>query len=422
MVSGTVQESNGKVNWKALALVLILAACFRLWGTFEFSGHIEDEAIHVANAVSLGQYGTTDRLNWQHPHLSGLILACAITLLGDNPHGWRSSNIFFGTASVVLVFLIGALLYPGSAVPILASFLLALDPFHIYFSRITYMEIPASFFFLLYLYLMLEYVENHSPALPFAGIALGLTIATKAYFIFAIPLVCGYALLQLWQQRRLTRSVAIDFIITLFLLPMAVYLLSYFKWFGRGYSLPDFFQMKLDAVYAMQRFNAEGFVNRAFLEAGGQPWEWFLKPLVVGHQILSDGIKGRFLLHINNFPFGLMTIPSMLLISMYALKKRAVQELFVPLLFFSCYLLFLVLQRPIFSYSAVVLLPFAYLSVARAIVLFAQWSGRSKYVYGVLLCSIVVWGFYTFPLVSARLVSLSLYKPILSIAKIVGLF
>lgn len=410
------------MNWKTIALVLMLSAFFRLWGAFELSGHIGDEAVHIPNAISLGQYGTTDKLNWQHPHLSGLVLSGAIALLGDNPYGWRSSNIFFGTASVVLVYMIGALLYSNRAVPLIASFLLALDPFHIFFSRTTYVEIQASFFFLLYLYLMLEHVEKRRNTLLLAGIALGLTAATKAYFVIAIPLVAAFSFFRVHQQGRLTRSVFFDYFIALFLLSTAVYLLTYFKWFGRGYALPEFFQMKLDAVWALQRFSVEGFVNRLFLDAGGRPWEWFLKPFIVGHQIFSDGVQGRFLLRINNFPFSLMAVPSMVLVSAYALKRRSLQDVFVPLLFVSCYLLFLVVRRPMFSYSAIVLLPFAYLAVARAVVLCSEWSGRARHIYALFLSCLIVWGCYTFPLVSARLVHLSLYKPIFAIAKIDGQF
>jgi 4-amino-4-deoxy-L-arabinose transferase-like glycosyltransferase len=410
------------VQYKTFLLVLLLASFFRIWGTFEFPGYIEDEAVHVPNAVSLGQYGTTDRLNWQHPHLSGLILSGTISLFGDNPYGWRTGNVLFGIGSVVLVYMIGALAYPGSAVPLLASLLLALDPFHVYFSRTTYMEIPVTFFFLLFLYFILEFVERQRPTLPLAGIALGLTVATKAYFVFSIPLVLAYVLLRARERGELTRARYMDFAATLLVLPLAVYLLSYFKWFGRGYALSEFFQLKMDALWALQRFNAEGFVNRRFLEAGGQPWEWFLKPFIIGHQVFSDGVQGRFLLHINNPPFGLLVIPAMLLLTARAILKRAVKDLLVPLLFLSCYLLFLLVQRPIFSHSALVVLPFAYLAVARAVDLFAASTARGKWIYSLFLTGVLAWGFYTFPLISARLVPLSLFRPILSIAEIDGQF
>jgi len=147
----TISEKN---SWKFLLLILILATFFRLWGTFDLNEYIEDEAIHIPNAISLGSYGTTANWNWHHPQLSGLIIYSTISIFGDNPIGWRSSNAFFGTTSVLLLFLIARLIYNNSSASLIAATLLGLDPFHIYLSRTTYMEIPATFFFLLYLYLM----------------------------------------------------------------------------------------------------------------------------------------------------------------------------------------------------------------------------------------------------------------------------
>ncbi|MDO8282432.1 MAG: phospholipid carrier-dependent glycosyltransferase [Thermodesulfovibrionia bacterium] len=407
-------------SWKLALLILILAAVLRLWGAFELNEYIEDEAIHVPNAISLGTYGTTDNWNWQHPQLSGLIMYGTILIFGDNPVGWRSSNIFFGTASVALIFLIGSLLYPGSAVPLISTALLAFDPYHIYLSRTTFMEIPVTFFFLLYLYLLLEYTENKRPVLPLAGIAMGLTMALKAYFVFAIPLVVMYALYRIRQRGELTRPVITDFTVSLLLLPFAVYLLSYSQWFGRGYTFFEFIQMKMDAVWGLQRMST--FVNNAFLEAGGKPWEWFIKPMFWGHQRLLNNEEGVFLLQSNNPPFRLLVLPSLFAASVYAWKKHLSRELLTPLLFGSCYLLVLVAQRPMFSYSSIALLPFAYLALARAVTLCAIKMKKEIVVYTCFLSATLIWGVYMFPLVSARLVPLVPFRPILSMVRYMGNF
>ena len=407
-------------NWKLALLILLLAAVTRLWGTFDLHEYIEDETLHVSDAVSISTYGTTANWGWHHPQLSGLIMYGTMQLFGDNPVGWRSGNVFFGTASVALLMLIGRLLYPGSAVPLLAAALLALDPHNIYLSRTTFIEIPVTFFFLLYLYLLLEYAENKRPTLPLAGLALGLTIAVKAYFVFAIPLAAGYAAYRIRQRGELNRNVISDFAATLVLLPMAVYLLSYGKWFARGHTLFEFFQMKMDAVWALQQLS--GFVNKEFLEAGGKPWEWFVKPLFWGHQRLLTSEEGRFLMQTNNPPFRLMVLPALCAASLYAWKRKLPQELLAPLLFVSCYLLILLAHRPMFSYSSTVLLPFAYLALARAVTLFAERYARETVAYTGFLAAILIWGAYMFPLVAARLVPLSPFRPILSMTGYLGNF
>ena len=408
-------------HWKRLVLLLVLASFFRFFGTFDSPGYLPttDEGIHVPNAISLGTYGTTDKLNWQHPQLSGLILYGTIKLFGNNPVGWRISNALFGTASVLLVYLIGILLFSQSHAPLLAAGLLAMDPFHIYLSRTTFVEVPASFFFLLYLYFMLAHSEKGRLTLPLAGIALGLTIATKAYFVLAIPLVFFFSLYRARQEARLSPALCVDYIFALLLLPLSVALLSYIQWFGRGYTLPEFFRMKLDAIWAMQQYMKEEFTS-AFMHAGGRPWEWFVRPIILGEQLFSDGARGRFILEMNNFPFRVLSLPSIVVTALYAWQKKSLKEALAPLLFAACYLLFLAVRRPIFSYSALVLLPFAYLTTGRTVELLARKSGRSNLVLGCFFFAVTAWGIYTFPLVSGRTVPLSLYRPVLSSAYISG--
>ncbi|TAN38695.1 MAG: phospholipid carrier-dependent glycosyltransferase [Nitrospirae bacterium] len=400
-------------SWKLTLLVLILAAVVRLWGVFELNEKLDDEVILVPDAIRIGTYGTTE--NWgNHPQLSGLIMYGTIRLFGDNPVGWRSSHIFLGTASVALIFLIGRLLYPGSAVPLISASLLALDPHHIYLSRTTFMEIPVTFFFLLYLYLLLEYTENKRTTLPLAGIAMGLTMGTKAYFVFAIPLVVIYALHRVRQRGELTRAVVMDFVFALMMLPFAVYLLSYIQLFSRGFTFPDFVQLKMNWIWAQTNLSMDDFINRDFLKAGGTPAEWFVIPRFWGEQRLLNNAEGMFILQCNNPPFRLLVLPSILAALGYAWKSRSARELLVPLLFASCYLLILLVQRPILSYSSIVLVPFAYLALARAVTLTAMRTDREYMVYGWFLFATFIWGAYMFPLVSARLVPLSLFRPILS--------
>lgn len=401
-------------NWKALALVLLLASVLRLWGTFDITDYTDDEYVQVPSAISLFTYGTTAELQWVHPPLSNYILYGTISLLGNNPYGWRIGNVIFGTAAVLLIYLVGMQLYPGSAVPLLAAALLALDPFHIDFSRTTFMEIPTSFFFLLYFYFMLQYSENRRNTLLPAGIALGLTIATKAYYIFTIPAVAAYAFFRARQRGEQSRPLLFDFAAVLLVLPMCIYFLTFVHWFGRGYTLSEFVQMKLDAFWTLKNITLEYFHASASIIASGKPWQWFLKPTIYGYETFSDGVTGRFLLEINNFPFRMMTIPSLILVSVYAWRKRNPREMLIPLLFVICYSLFLIVSRPVFSSNAIVLLPFAYLAVARAAVLIGQRFKRENQIYALFLSAVFAWGLYTFPLVSGKAVPLSWYQSIIS--------
>ena len=402
---------------------MAFAAVFRLWGTFDLNEKIEDEILHVSYAVSLGTYGPTGDWSWQHPQLSGLLMWSAYSLFGDNPVGWRIGNVFFGTATVALVFLIGRILYPGRAVALIAAALLAFDPHHIYLSRTSFVEIPVTFFFLLYMYMLLEYTENKRETLVPAGIAMGLTMGTKAYFAFVLPLIALYALYRVYRRQELTREVRADFFFCLVLLPMAVYFLTYMRWFDRGSTLYEFVQMKFDAVRALKDLTMDNFAhNRDYLLAGGRPWEWFTKPLFWGHQRLLTENSGIFLIQSNNPPFRLLVIPSLFVASVCAWSERSLREFLAPLLFAGCYLLVLFAQRPIFSYSAAVMLPFAYYVLARTVV----WAGArmrcEKAVYSCFLAAVIAWGAYMFPIAAARHVPVDLYRPVLSVLRYLGNF
>jgi len=407
-------------SWKLPIAILLLAAILRLWGTFELNFQIEDEFLHTSTALSLGTYGTTTDWGWPHPQLSSVIMFGTIRLLGNNPAGWRSSNVFFGTASVALIFLIGRLLYPGTAVPLMAMALLAFDPHHIYLSRATFVEIPVTFFFLLFLYFLLQYTENRRPTLPLAGIAMGLTMATKAYFVLAMPTAIMYTLYRTRQRGELPRPVMVDLGVTLLLLPVAVYFLSYFWWFARGYTLPEFVQMKMDSVRSLTHMLE--FEGQPYLLAGGKPWEWFTRPMVWGHQLSLDGAEGRFLIQTNNPPFRMLVLPSILIVSFYAVHRRSAPDLLAPILFAACYLLILLARRPMFSYSVAGMLPFAYLALARTVSLGALKMRRERLVYACFLCCTLIWGVYMFPLVSARWVPLTPFRPILALAGYMGTF
>lgn len=422
MYESALHSASPKNIWKLALLIIILGAFFRLWGAFELNEYIEDEVLHVSDSMSLGTYGTTAAWGWHHPQLSELIMYGSIQIFGNNPVGWRSSNIFFGTISVLLIFLIGRLLFPNSTASLIAAALLAFDPHHIYLSRTTFVEIPVICFFLLYLYLMLEYTENKRATLPLAGIAMGLTIATKAYFVFAIPLVVLYSIFRLHQRRELSITTMVDMTLCLLCLPCAIYLFSYIQWFSRGYTLPEFFQMKFDAVWGLKKLGSANFVNLAFLEAGGKPWEWFTKPLFWGHQRLVNNEEGRFLLLSNNPPFRLLALPALFAVSVYALKYKRVQEGLAPLLFISCCLLIIAAQRPMFSYSGTVLVPFAYLAIAQATTYCAEKIDRINLVTAAFISATIIWCIYMFPLLSARHINTAPFKPILSLVRYMGNF
>jgi dolichyl-phosphate-mannose--protein O-mannosyl transferase len=407
------------LDWKMITVVLVLAGLFRFWGAFEYNEFIGDESIIVPSAISLMKYGTTTE--WKYPQMNSLIIAGTIKLFGDNSVGWRISGIILGIATILLVYLIAQLLYSDSNISVLAASLLAFDPFHMHFCRTAMIETPVVFFFLLFLYLMLEYIDKNRSTLTLAGIVMGLTIATKAYFVFAIPVVIAYALYRAYRRSgNVQLSLYLEFAIKLILLPIAVYLFSYILWFGRGYSLEEFFQFRSDAYWLFN--NNFSFSHDKILAQGGKPWEWFLKPISFGHHLFSDGDRDRYTIEINNPLFRMMVIPALTVVLYHTIKNRCVSWFLAPLLFVSSYILFFMVNRQINSYSALALLPFAYLALAHAIILIGQKFNCVKTITIAFLCATFISGSYLFPVTSGFWVLSSLYKPLLSMTSLTRVF
>jgi dolichyl-phosphate-mannose--protein O-mannosyl transferase len=412
--------ANRRSGRRGLVAVLAVAAALRTWGTFENEVKFVDEWIHVPSAVSLLEVGSPKAGNWAHPPLHGLILEGTISVFGDRPLGWRIGNVVLGVGTVLLLYLVASTLYPGTAVPLVAAALLALDPFHALYSRTAYMEVPLAFFFLLFLHLLLEHTERRRAVLPWAGLALGLTIATKSNYAPCIVLALGYALHRSrpWNDRPLPR--VLDLVLALGVLPVSIYLLSFVQWFGRGHTLPELVQMRVDAAWTLASFTPSSFMFPDLLEAGGSPRQWFLAPGSLGLQLFGDGRTGRFLLEIGNAPVRLLVLPSLLLACAAGWRRRDVRELRVPALFVASYLPPLLLARPVFGHSALVVLPFAYVLVARALGLATERVAARGRIHAAFLAGVIVWGLYAFPLYAGIAVPLSLYSPLLSTTHLLG--
>jgi dolichyl-phosphate-mannose--protein O-mannosyl transferase len=401
---------------------LLLAGLLRTWGAFDVAVHLGDEYFHVPSAINLARYGVPLTSNWTHPPVGALILGGAIGVFGDNPLGWRVGGIVFGSASVALLFVLAQRLTRSRTAGALAAALLALDPFHVYFSRTTFMEIPGLCFFLLFLWALHVFHDDRKGwALPVAGLAMGLTAATKAYFAASFLLASAYVLQAAWKRREDRLELALQAGCCLVLLPTAVYLGSFFHFFAGGHSLAEFLRMRGDAFWSLRTLTAASFENQWLLEVSGRPWEWFVRPLFSGVKLEGTGGTSRYLLELNNFPIRPLALAALAYLTVRGARERSPPFLLAPLLFASVYVPFLVLSRPVLGYSALVLLPFAYLALGWSIVLLERRHLRMRRASVAALVLIALWGAYLYPLATGKAVVEELYGPILSHTRLQGM-
>jgi dolichyl-phosphate-mannose--protein O-mannosyl transferase len=209
-----------------ISAILTFALSFRLWRLDSPKGYIFDEIYYAKNAfslissgVELDQEGGSEFV--VHPPLGKWLIGIGIKLFGNNEFGWRSSSALFGSASVLLIYLITKRLFKSEFLALSAALLMALDGLSLVMSRVALLDIFLMFFILLTFYFLLK--ENYW----LSGLAIGLGVSTKwsAAFLIPILLLLTLTLKELNLNQILKRAGQFIF------LPMAIYLTSWIGWF-----------------------------------------------------------------------------------------------------------------------------------------------------------------------------------------------
>ena len=152
------------LKWEYLCLCVILAATLAAHFSIinDVKTPILDEVYYygsaegseAGDAVSILNDHTDKRP--EHPPLAKLIIAGGIAALGNNPVGWRTPSIIFGTVGIVLFYFICRKLNMSNRAANIATFLLAFENFTFLMSSIAMLDVffmtLTLVFFLLYLY------------------------------------------------------------------------------------------------------------------------------------------------------------------------------------------------------------------------------------------------------------------------------
>jgi dolichyl-phosphate-mannose--protein O-mannosyl transferase len=216
-----------------ISAILTFALSFRLWRLDTPKGYIFDEIYYAKNAyslissgVELDQEGGSEFV--VHPPLGKWLIGIGIKLFGNNEFGWRSSSALFGSASVLLIYLIAKRLFKSEFLALSAALLMAVDGLSLVMSRVALLDIFLMFFILLTFYFLLK--ENYW----LTGIAIGLGVSTKWSAAFLIPVL----LLLSLKIKELNLSQILKRGGQFILLPMAIYFTSWIGWFvsDKGWS------------------------------------------------------------------------------------------------------------------------------------------------------------------------------------------
>jgi len=384
-------------------ILVVVGLGLRGWGIADIASYTFDEVGQIPSAKSFVATGHADSTFWHHPPVGLILLDVSIRCFGDNPYGWRLRNVILGGMSIALVYLVARKLFADRRIAFMAGLLLALDPLHIYVSRLTMDEIPAIFFFLLGLLLSLSYLKKEDVSIIPAGICFGLSIATKPYYPWSAFALLVIILWDVIQNKQFAKLMSMRLILVFTCIPSLVLISAYFPWFGRGYDLSEFFQFQIDTVRDLNNMTLDWLESGSFLLRTGPSWGWFVIPRVI--------LSGNF---VKNPLVWLMILPSMLFVAYRAWKGKD-RCLFIIVGFFAAtYVPLLLVKRPIFVYSALAVAPFAFIAVAYAVVSLLEKYKVRRWAYWGVTILITVSNLYLYPLATDKPLARALYRPFVS--------
>jgi 4-amino-4-deoxy-L-arabinose transferase-like glycosyltransferase len=233
------EASDMRPSINGLALVLVVAAVLRFWSLgygIPFAIGVDEPEIMV-RVVTMLKTGSFNPHFFDYPGLTFYLqvpVAIARFLLGAILGRWQSLDqvdagdfylwaraltALFGTGTVFLTYQIG--MRWGARHALLGAGLLAVLPMHVRESHFVLADVPATFFATLTLLLsMVAHEKGTAKAFLWAGVAAGLTIASKynAGLILLLPLIAAWMTLPARPSRLICMLAALGGSIAAFLI------------------------------------------------------------------------------------------------------------------------------------------------------------------------------------------------------------
>ncbi|GAA5033882.1 dolichyl-phosphate-mannose--protein mannosyltransferase [Actinopolymorpha pittospori] len=160
---------DGIRGWIGPLLIMAFAAVLRIWDLGRPAKFVFDETYYPKDAFSLLKFGVehqfVDKANERilagdldvfdgpafivHPPAGKWMIAAGEALFGMDPFGWRIAVAIMGALSILVMARLVRRLTRSTLLGCVAAFLLSLDGLHLVESRIALLDLPAMFWLLL---------------------------------------------------------------------------------------------------------------------------------------------------------------------------------------------------------------------------------------------------------------------------------
>ncbi len=284
---------------------------------------------------------------WTHPPISKLGMVAGMLIFGENSFGWRFPQAILGTISVYLVYLLAKSLFNDRLLGLLSAFVFSLDGLPLVLSRMGMNDSYVLFFSLLSIYLFIKNKEY------FSAISLGMAIASKWSAVYVIPILF---VSHFVFKKKINLSY-----LSYLVLPIFIYVLSYFVMFSTGHSWANF----VDTQKQMWWYHT-GLVAEHPYTSPAWSWPLLIRPIYFYDGQTINNTVARIYAFGNPlvFWFGFFSVVSSVIISFQEKNKRLG---FIVFSYFVLFLPWIASPRIMFLYHYLPSIP--YLAIAVGFIL-----------------------------------------------------
>jgi len=352
--------------WLALAGLSLASLALRLaW--LDQQPLIPDDQMVLATARNFSEAGWPGPTMWNHPRLRDLLIGATLDLAGDGPLGLKCWSVVFGTLSVPAIAALVLAVGGGPVAALAAAAVVGTDPLHLDFSRQGINDVYLACLSPAAVAAIWRYRAGRRPAwLLAAGLLLGLGLASKHAIAFPAAVVAAVLLAEAVRAPADRRGAEVALVLScLAVLPLTVYLATFLPWFSRGHDLREW--LAFQALAARETATHVGYPGTKlpgyFNELVGA-WRWFLQPIwyvdntMIGSVEAGD-LSWVLVAGVGNPLTWLLVWPAAGLAAWRWLARREAAAGLLLALFLAAYLPFALAPRPIWTNSALSVLPFA---------------------------------------------------------------
>jgi len=344
---------------------------------------------------------------WTHPPLGKLIIAAGISLFGYGPFSWRIMSVIFGSLLIPIIYLLGKDLFGTFLGGFIPAFLLTFDFMHYTLSRIAIIDTFLLFFLTTSHLFFYKYIKSmrrpkfFTSALPLAIAFFALGLSTK--WTASLGFIGQFTILLL---KRLHSNENLEarvkpllwetiYTLTWSLLVIPLYLSAFIPYMAIGHSLEEVFQRQL----LMLSFHSTLKTTHPF---SSEWWSWpfILKPVWFYCSSVYDEVRSTITC-MGNPAIWYLGFISIFLILFLAVKDKTLDSLFISTIFFSQWLPYALLSRPLFLYYFYPNVPFLSLAATFTLKRISSRNLGKIIVSSYLLLSAALFGLY-FPVISGN--------------------